>query len=92
MGGCVRALPDVITTPKLIEPVLAASKTFVLIQNGVGIEIDLQQAAPLATIISACAWVDSTTVDGGKTVRQTGTVCSTWHTAGDYICLINDFL
>jgi hypothetical protein len=69
-----RALPDVITTPDLIAPLLSRAQTFVLIQNGVGIERDLQRAVPAATIISANAWVDATTLDGGKRVEQTGDV------------------
>lgn len=66
-----RALPDVITTPKLIQPLLAKARAFVLIQNGIGIERDLQEAVPRATIISGCAYIDSTTIDNGAAVKQT---------------------
>jgi 2-dehydropantoate 2-reductase len=69
-----RSLPDVITTPQLIKPLLNNTSTFVLIQNGVGIELDLQRSMPSATIISACAWIDSTTLDGGRKVYQTDRV------------------
>lgn len=60
-----------ITTPQLLQPLLAHANAFVLIQNGIGIEKDLQAAAPRAVVLSGCAWIDSTTVDGGRTVRQT---------------------
>lgn len=78
-----RALPDVITTPDLIRPLLAKSHAFVLIQNGIGIELDLQRAVPHATIISGCAYIDSTAVDGGKTIRQTNKVN---HMAAAFVC------
>lgn len=67
-----RALPDVVSTPSLIGPLLSRTDTFVLIQNGIGIHIDLQKARPDAIIVSACAWVDSTTQ--GRAVVQTGPV------------------
>ncbi|KDQ64189.1 hypothetical protein JAAARDRAFT_218818 [Jaapia argillacea MUCL 33604] len=67
-----KCLPDVAKTPDLISPLLTKTKTFVLIQNGIAIEADLQTAVPDATIISGCAWIDVTAVDGGKTVVQTG--------------------
>ncbi|OCH90915.1 hypothetical protein OBBRIDRAFT_562509 [Obba rivulosa] len=79
-----KCLPDVITTPALLTPILARLATasqptaFVLLQNGVGIEDDLLAALaetkPGAdnVVISGCAWVDATAVDGGRKVTQFG--------------------
>lgn len=72
-----RALPDVIPTSDLIGSLLSATDTFVLIQNGIGIHTDLQLARPDADIISCCAWIDATKVNGGRSVVQTGPVSST---------------
>lgn len=69
-----RALPDVITTPDLLGPLVDKSDAFVLIQNGVGIESDLQKRVPDIPIISACAWVDATVVDAGRRLTQHGKV------------------
>ncbi|KAI0328988.1 2-dehydropantoate 2-reductase [Cubamyces sp. BRFM 1775] len=79
-----KAVPEVTTTPALLAPLLArlASSpqdqptTFVLLQNGIGIEDDLQAAlanidAP-SVVISGCCWVDTTLVDGGKKIVQHG--------------------
>ncbi|TDL29393.1 2-dehydropantoate 2-reductase [Rickenella mellea] len=65
---CFKALPDIIPTPALIQPLLNKSKAFVLLQNGIGIESDLQEASPHATIISGCCWIDTTAVDNGRKV------------------------
>ena len=70
----LRALPDVNPTPKLISPLLHSTDCFVLIQNGIGIHADLQAARLDAAIISSCAWIDATTVDGGRSVVQSGPV------------------
>ena len=64
-----------VTTPKLIEPLLTKSKAFVLIQNGIGIERDLQEALASAqvhdaVVMSACAWIDTTAIDGGRTIKH----------------------
>ncbi|ETW84106.1 hypothetical protein HETIRDRAFT_150945 [Heterobasidion irregulare TC 32-1] len=67
-----KALPDVNPTPKLIAPLLHSTDCFVLIQNGIGIHADLQAARPDAAIISSCAWIDATTVGGGRSVVQSG--------------------
>ena len=50
--------------------------TFVLLQNGIGIEDDLLDvlgviSAPTA-VISGCCWVDTTAVDGGRKIVQHG--------------------
>ena len=79
-----KAIPEVITTPALLAPLLARldsspqdqPTTFVLLQNGIGIEDDLQAAlanidAP-SVVISGCCWVDTTLVDGGKKIVQHG--------------------
>ncbi|KAF8518144.1 6-phosphogluconate dehydrogenase C-terminal domain-like protein [Hysterangium stoloniferum] len=65
-------LPDVITTPKLLGPLLSCSSTFLLIQNGIGINEDLQKATPNAAVLSTCAWVDASVVDGGRAVKHGG--------------------
>ncbi|KZV76016.1 6-phosphogluconate dehydrogenase C-terminal domain-like protein [Peniophora sp. CONT] len=70
---CVtKALPDVTKTSKLLEPLLASTTTFVLVQNGVDIHLDMQEACPDADIISSCSWSDATAIDGGRKVVQTG--------------------
>lgn len=72
---CVsRTLPDVVTTPEILGPLLDSSTAFLLIQNGVGIEDDLRRAVPSATILSACAWIFATVVEDGKKMKQTGRV------------------
>jgi 2-dehydropantoate 2-reductase len=72
---CVpRALPDIVTTPEILGPLLHSSTAFLLIQNGVGIEEDLRRAVPSATILSACAWIFATVVEDGKKMKQTGRV------------------
>ena len=64
----LRTLADIQTTPEVLGPLINKSNTFILLQNGVGIEQDLRNAVPNATIISGCAWIDATAVDGGKRV------------------------
>ena len=77
-------VPEVTTTPALLAPLLAAltrdalhPTTFVLLQNGIGIEDDLLAALAATTapaaVISGCCWVDVTAVDGGRRVVHTGT-------------------
>jgi len=65
---CFKTIPDIRTTPETLGPLVEKSNTFILLQNGVGIEHDLRIAVPDATIISGCAWIDATAVDGGKRV------------------------
>ncbi|CAE7231935.1 unnamed protein product [Rhizoctonia solani] len=65
-----KCLPDIVTTPQLLGPLLARSRNFVLIQNGIGIELDLQAAVPEAVVMSGCAWIDATVVDHGRTLRH----------------------
>ncbi|KZT29414.1 6-phosphogluconate dehydrogenase C-terminal domain-like protein [Neolentinus lepideus HHB14362 ss-1] len=68
-----KCLPDVQDTPSLIRPLLSKTSAFVLVQNGIGIERTLRKNVPeTVTIISGCAWIDATTVDGGNRVHQTG--------------------
>lgn len=69
-----RALPDVLPTPRLLGPLLKCTHTFVLIQNGVDIHQDLRAAVPEATIISGCAWIDTTAVNGGRLVKHASVV------------------
>ncbi|CAE6433017.1 unnamed protein product [Rhizoctonia solani] len=65
-----KCLPDVVTTPKLLGPLLARSRNFVLIQNGIGIELDLQAAVPSGIVMSGCAWIDATVIDHGRTLKH----------------------
>jgi hypothetical protein len=65
-----RCLPDVQTTPQILGPLLARSHNFVLIQNGIGIELDLQKVVPGAVVMSGCAWIDATIVDHGRTLKH----------------------
>lgn len=77
----VKCLTDVIPTSEILRPLfesLATSPTtsIVLLQNGVGIEDDLQRAFEKLglknPIISGCAWVDTTVLEGGRTISQHG--------------------
>lgn len=62
----IRFIPDLISTAEVLGPLLKCTDTFVLIQNGIGVELGLRETVGTdATIISACAWVDATIVDGG---------------------------
>ncbi|KAG8846060.1 hypothetical protein FRB91_001215 [Serendipita sp. 411] len=70
--GCFKTIPDLNPTPNLLGPLLQKTKSFVLIQNGIGIECDLQRASPKATVISGCAWIDCTLVDNYRTLRHGG--------------------
>ncbi|OBZ69049.1 hypothetical protein A0H81_11213 [Grifola frondosa] len=70
-----KCLPDITTTPALLAPLLTPllANEFVLLQNGIGIEDDLLAALPVPVpVLSGCAWVDATTVDGGRKVTQFG--------------------
>jgi hypothetical protein len=69
-----RALPDVISTPDLLGPLLDHGDSFVLIQNGVGIEKELRHKLPTATIISGCSWADATIVEKGRSLTHRGRV------------------
>jgi len=64
----------VISTPDLLGPLLDCGNSFVLIQNGVGIEGALRRQLPAATIISGCAWIDATIVEKGRLLTQYGGV------------------
>ncbi|KAI0822072.1 ketopantoate reductase PanE/ApbA C terminal-domain-containing protein [Trametes gibbosa] len=79
-----KSVPEVITTPTLLSPLIArlaqsppAKATgFVLLQNGIGIEDDLLAAlakvdAP-SVVISGCCWVDTTAIEGGRRIVQSG--------------------
>ncbi|KAF9651688.1 6-phosphogluconate dehydrogenase C-terminal domain-like protein [Thelephora ganbajun] len=67
-----KALPDVISTPDLLGPLLDHGDSFVLIQNGVGVEGALRRRLPMTTIISGCAWIDATIVEKGRLLTQYG--------------------
>lgn len=49
---------------------MSSTNTFVLIQNGIGIERDLQDAVPSATVLSGCAWIDCTIVNNYRTLNH----------------------
>jgi len=67
-----KALPDVVSTPDLLGPLLDHGDSFVLIQNGVGVEGVLRRKLPTATVISGCSWVDATIVENGRLLTQYG--------------------
>ncbi|KAH9924313.1 ketopantoate reductase PanE/ApbA C terminal-domain-containing protein [Epithele typhae] len=82
-----KCVPEVTSTPALLTPLLNGLRsaktqtldrptTFVLLQNGIGIEDDLISAlvdvAAPAAVVSGCCWVDTTTVDGGRKITQHG--------------------
>ena len=77
----IKCLPDVKPTSSILEPILrtissSPETSIVLLQNGVGIEEDLHDAltklGASSPVLSGCAWVDATAVDGGKRVVQHG--------------------
>ena len=63
-----------ISTPDILGPLLNHSDSFVLIQNGVGVEGALRRRLPTATIISGCSWIDATIAEKGRLLTQYGTV------------------
>ncbi|KAI9068717.1 2-dehydropantoate 2-reductase [Trametes sanguinea] len=79
-----KCLPEIVTTPALLAPIISRlttspSKeptTFVLLQNGIGIEDDLLEELSKidasSVVISGCCWVDTTAVDGGRKIIQHG--------------------
>lgn len=79
-----KCVPEITTTPALLSPLLAQLSasplaqptTFVLLQNGIGIEDDLQAALAkidaLSVVVSGCCWVDTTALDGGRKIAQHG--------------------
>ena len=84
-----KCIPEVLSTPTILQPLLSylsdhpvatpSPTTVVLLQNGVGIEDDLiayltsENLSSQVVVTSACAWVDTTAIDGGKKVTQFGT-------------------
>ncbi len=76
-----KCLLDLYPTSSIIEPLLktlpdSPETALVLLQNGIGIEDELEdQLSKLGCknrIISGCAWVDTTAIDGGRKVTQHG--------------------
>lgn len=76
-----KCVPEVKRTIDILLPLLATlssspDTTIVLLQNGIGIEDDildwLDEHNLGNTVISGCAWVDTTMIDGGKKVTQHG--------------------
>ena len=63
-----------ISAPDLLGPLVGCGDSFVLIQNGVGVERELQCKLPTTPIISGCAWILATTVDKGRSLKQFGPV------------------
>ncbi|RXK40293.1 hypothetical protein M231_02407 [Tremella mesenterica] len=65
-----KCLPDVNPTSKLVEPVINSGKVgaFVLVQNGLDVEVDLYEAVKEKNIpiVSSCIWIGiMTSPDGG---------------------------
>lgn len=76
-----KCLPDVNPTPSILHPLLEKlpkypNTAIVLLQNGIGITDDLQkmldELGVVNPILSGCAWVDATAVDGGRRLTQHG--------------------
>lgn len=76
-----KCLPDVNTTSSILYPLLKKlpkypNTSIVLLQNGIGITDDLQKTlnelGVVNPILSGCAWVDATAVDGGRRLTQHG--------------------
>lgn len=76
-----KCVPEVNKTTDILRPLLevlqtSPDTTIVLLQNGIGIEDDVLEwfnNHDLGnTVISGCAWVDTTMLDGGKKVTQHG--------------------
>ena len=63
-----------ISTPDVLGPLLNNGDSFVLIQNGVGVERALRRQLPTATIISGCTFIAATIVEKGRLLTQYGTV------------------
>ncbi|KAF8588743.1 6-phosphogluconate dehydrogenase C-terminal domain-like protein [Ramaria rubella] len=67
----LRFLPDLVQPSKILSPLINHASTFVLIQNGIGLHDELKtMISPSATIISACAWIYASAVDGGQVVKH----------------------
>ncbi|KAI0784791.1 ketopantoate reductase PanE/ApbA C terminal-domain-containing protein [Abortiporus biennis] len=78
----MKCVPEILSTPTILGPILSkltpdSETAFVLLQNGIGIEDDLQtylnKKGLKTPILSGCCWIDTTAVNGGKTVTQYGT-------------------
>lgn len=76
-----KCLSDIRPTSSILGPLVktlpsSPETAIVLLQNGVGIEEDVQKAiadvGAANPVLSGCAWVDATTVDQGKRVTQHG--------------------
>ena len=76
-----KCVPEVKKTTDILLPLLerlssSPNTAIVLLQNGIGIEdqvLDwLNENGLSNTVISGCAWVDATMVDGGRKVVQHG--------------------
>lgn len=76
-----KCLSDIRSASSILEPLLktlssSLSTTVVLLQNGVGIEEDVQKALAGVgaenPVLSGCAWTDSTALDGGSRIVQHG--------------------
>jgi len=76
-----RALPDVASTPDLLGPLLNHADSFVIIQNGVGVEEELRRRLPAAMIISCRTWVGAAIVENGSWLTQYGVVGIPFSTA-----------
>ncbi|KAI0338877.1 2-dehydropantoate 2-reductase [Trametopsis cervina] len=76
-----KCLPDLHKTSDILRPLLntlhnSPSTSIVLLQNGIGMEDDIQETLRDLgldnPVISGCAWVDVTVTEEGRTVAQHG--------------------
>ncbi|KAI0081620.1 2-dehydropantoate 2-reductase [Panus rudis PR-1116 ss-1] len=76
-----KCVPELNKTTDILSPLLekltqSPETAIVLLQNGIGIEDDvldwLAQRSLKNIVLSGCAWVDTTAIDGGRTITQFG--------------------
>ena len=73
--------------PKMLAPIVDSGTTIVLIQNGIGVEEDLQKQFPHAHIVAGLAFICSAKVGPGRISHQ----CYGSITLGNYSCPDNTF-
>lgn len=73
--------------PKMLAPIVDSGTTIVLIQNGIGVEEDLQKQFPHAHIVAGLAFICSAKVGPGRISHQ----CYGSINLGNYSCPDNTF-
>lgn len=81
--------------PKLLPPLLHENSVVVLIQNGIGVEVDVQQMFPNTALIAGLAFICSAKTEPGRVNHQ----CYGSINLGNYSCkdeslfnaILNDF-